>query len=87
MHYTWQDLVLAASLFGFNVALLPSIFSKHKPALTTSLLTALFQLAGFAVYINLALWYSAAMSFVNFTLWSILSIQKLKFCSRAKSRY
>jgi hypothetical protein len=76
MHYQWQDVVLAISILGFNFALIPSLFSKSKPALSTSILTAFLQLAVMIVYISLSLWYSAAMSFINFALWSALAGQR-----------
>lgn len=77
MHHHWQDVVLAISILGFNLALLPTIFSKHKPHASTGIFTVLFQLSILVVYISLSLWYSAAMSLLNATLWAVIVVQKL----------
>jgi hypothetical protein len=77
MHHHWQDFVLAICILGFNIALIPTIFSKHKPHASTGMLTALFQLAALVVYLSLSLWYSAAMSLLNAVLWIIIVMQKL----------
>lgn len=78
MYHHWQDVVLAISILGFNFALLPTIFTKHKPHATTGILTALFQLSALIVFVSLSLWYSAAMSLLNASLWIVIVIQKLK---------
>ncbi len=72
----WRDIVLAISFAVFNIALIPSIISKHKPALGTSLVTATFLIPGLVVYISLSLWYSAIMTAINISLWTTLSIQR-----------
>lgn len=86
MNYQWQDVVLAISICGFNIALIPSLFSKSKPALSTSILTASLQIAVMIVFLSLMLWYSAAMSFINFALWSALAVQGLKLARRTSSK-
>lgn len=73
--YHWQDVVLATSFLVFNIALLPSVFGKHKPALGTSILTAAFLIPGLIVYANLSLWYSTIMTAINLILWVILAFQ------------
>jgi hypothetical protein len=55
MHHHWQDFVLAICILGFNIALLPTIFSRHKPHASTGILTALFQLSSLVVYISLTI--------------------------------
>lgn len=72
----WQDIVLSISFAVFNIALIPSVISKHKPAIGTSLLTTTFLIPGLIVYISLSLWYSAAMTLINIILWATLLIQK-----------
>jgi hypothetical protein len=74
---SWQDIVLAISFGAFNVALVPSVISKHKkPAFGTSLLTTTFLIPGLIVYISLSLWYAAAMTAINLSLWAILLYQR-----------
>ena len=77
MHFTWQDMVLSACILGFNIALVPTLLSKHKPHASTGIMTAAFQLICLVVYVSLSLWYSAAMALLNATLWSIIVAQKL----------
>ena len=78
MSMHWQDIVLAVSIFAFNIALIPSVIGKSKPELTTSLLTTTFMVATIVVYISLSLWYTTVMSTINATLWGVLSVQKIK---------
>lgn len=75
MHHQWQDIVLATSTLVFNIALLPSVFGKRKPALGTCLLTSTFLIANVTVYFSLSLWYAAIMASINFSLWATLLIQ------------
>ena len=87
MHEHWQDLVLSTCILGFNIALLPTLFSKrHNPHVGTGIITSFFQLIAFVVYINLHLWYSAAMGLVNAVLWSIIVAQGLGAPKRAKTK-
>ncbi|HET7320415.1 MAG TPA: hypothetical protein VFI84_02395 [Candidatus Saccharimonadales bacterium] len=75
MHH-WQDTILAVSILGFNIALVPTVFGKSKPHLSTSITTVIFLLATVVVYVSLSLWYSASMGFLNATLWTILATQR-----------
>jgi hypothetical protein len=78
MHHHWQDIVLAVSIFVFNLALLPTVKNKSKPALSTCVLTALFMLATVVVYVSLSLWYTTIMSSINALLWGILAAQNIR---------
>jgi hypothetical protein len=77
MHHHWQDFVLSICILGFNIALIPTLVSKHKPHAITGVITVIFQLAAFAVYVSLHLWYSAAMGLLNALLWTAIVIQKV----------
>ena len=85
MHH-WQDVVLAVSFLAFNIALLPSVFGKHKPAIGTSILTATFLIPGLIVYYDLSLWYSTAMTLINFLLWVILAFQGYGLVKKKSTR-
>jgi len=76
--YSWQDIVLAISIFVFNIALIPSVLGKSKPELSTSLVTTIFMTATVIVYASLSLWYATVMSAINTILWGILAFQKMK---------
>jgi hypothetical protein len=71
-----QDLILTAGSLIFALALLPSIFSKNKPALSTSLLTAVVVYIFAGVYISLNLWFTAITTLITGSCWSILALQK-----------
>ncbi len=72
----WQDLALSIGSFIFTVALIPSLRSKHKPALSTSVLTGIILLVFAAVYLSLTLWLGAALVLLNAVTWFILAAQK-----------
>jgi hypothetical protein len=72
----WQDVVLTAGSIAFIIALAPSILSKDKPALATSLLTGTVLAIYAIVYVTLSLWLTAiTVAFTSLT-WFILAYQK-----------
>ena len=74
----WQDYILTIGTILFIIALIPSIFSKDKPALATSLLTG-SVLAIFAfVYATLSLWLTTITVSITSITWLILAYQKYK---------
>ena len=72
----WQDVVIMVGCFGLAVALLPSIFSKAKPARSTCLLSAVILTAFTVSFGTLGLWLSTAAEAVAALCWYILLIQK-----------
>lgn len=74
----WQDWVLATCVLAFNIALIPSLFGKQKPRLTTSIMTATFLIPQSFVFYSLSLWYSFAMSALNAGFWSTLAYQRYR---------
>lgn len=77
MHHL-QDFILTVGTLAFIVALIPTIRSSAKPALSTSLLTLGVLLIFSAVYASLGLWFSAATAIANGACWLILAVQKLQ---------
>lgn len=73
---SWQDVVLLICQIVFAIALFPSILSKNKPALTTSVLNTVFLYIIFLVNLTLNLYGFAAGIFIVATLWLILAVQK-----------
>jgi len=71
----WQELVFTAGGFVFFIALLPSIFSKNKPAFITSLTTASFLSLFVVAFATLDLWWSAGAQALGALAWWILTIQ------------
>lgn len=72
----WQDFVLAIGQFVLASALIPSILSKHKPALASSLMLGTV-LATFAFTLaTLKLWLTVIPMSISATLWFVLAYQK-----------
>ncbi|HLC87573.1 MAG TPA: hypothetical protein VJG66_00770 [Patescibacteria group bacterium] len=72
----WQDIVLGGAQIFFAISLLPSVFSKDKPALATSIMTSLTLYVICYVNFTLNLYGASAGLFIVATLWGILAIQK-----------
>ena len=80
LYYTgvqWQDVVIGVGQWALSAALLPSLFSADKPALSSSLLTGSILLVFSAVFLTLDLWASALALCVTSVIWLVLAIQKL----------
>jgi len=73
---SWQDILLSIGQFVFAVALLPSVFSKDKPAVSTSLMTGTVLVAFAFTYSTLKLWSAATFAAVVGIIWLILFFQK-----------
>jgi hypothetical protein len=80
----WQDWVIGFSYLFFDLALIPSIRSKSKPALTTSLVTGVLNVLMSFTQITLGLWLGALGTFVNGSLWFILAYQKINEKKKSK---
>jgi hypothetical protein len=72
----WQDIVLTIGSLIFAVALIPSLLSKDKPALTTSITTGCVLLVFAFVYTTLSLWFSAISTTITGLMWLTLAVQK-----------
>lgn len=75
--YHWQDLALTIIFIVLNISLVPSVISKDKPAITTSIMTIVCLIVAVVVYFSLTLWFAAAMTIVNIALWTTLATQKI----------
>lgn len=74
----WQDIVLGGAQLFFAVSLLPSIFSKDKPALATSVMTSfMLYIIGYVNY-TLNLKGASVGLFIVASLWGTLAIQKFR---------
>ena len=73
---TWQDIVLAVGSWIFIFALFPSLFSKDKPPVSTSVLTGSVLLIYTVVYFTLHLWLSVASTGLLAVAWLALGAQK-----------
>jgi hypothetical protein len=73
----WQDVAITAGTIVLLIALLPSVLSKNKPAVSTSLMTGTVLVVFTVVYISLGLWFSAITTGITSILWYVLAIQML----------
>jgi len=80
----WQDIVIALCQIGFIFALWPSVRSRHKPALYTSLGYVVLICAISFCLLTLHLWLSAATAFAGAVEWLILLIQKRRIDKATK---
>lgn len=74
----WQDYVFALGSLVFVVALIPSIRSVDKPALTSSLLTGSILLVFALTYVTMDLWYACATTLATSACWFTLAWQKAR---------
>ena len=81
----WQQTVLALGQVVFIAALLPSVFSKDKPEIWTSIITGLVALSIAITYITMNLPVAAVSAFFNFVFWSVLALQKLRQLQKGAS--
>ncbi|MEX1027637.1 MAG: hypothetical protein WD049_06480 [Candidatus Paceibacterota bacterium] len=79
----WQDIVFSLGQVLFVVALLPSVFSKDKPALSSSLMTGCI-LATFGItYASMGLYWSAGTAAAIAATWFVLAVQKFLMNQKA----
>lgn len=81
----WQQIVLALGQIIFVIALIPSLISKDKPEIWTSIITGLVALSISITYFSMSITFAAISAGANFIAWSILAIQKLRQIKKAKS--
>jgi len=72
----WQDIIFSIGSWIFAIALIPSILSKDKPALSSSLLTASLLTVYVPTYASLGLTVSAISGGSVALAWWILAYQK-----------
>jgi hypothetical protein len=72
---SWQDLLLAIGSISFSVALVPTLRSDSKPALSTCVVTAVWLAVFTIVYATLSLWLAAVTSAVSAAMWFVLAAQ------------
>ena len=75
---TWQELVLTFGEIFFSLALIPTLLSKDKPQIWTSILTAFLAFSFSLTYLSLSLPIAAIAAIINALAWSILAIQRYR---------
>lgn len=74
----WQDWVLSTGTIIAISSLVPTIRGKHKPALSTSVVTTLVLVVFAFTYMSLSLWFSAISVTLGAIAWLILALQKYR---------
>jgi ammonia channel protein AmtB len=74
----WQDIVFMLGGFIFSIALIPSIRNKNKPALSTSLSTAIVLCIFCIAYASMGFWLAFSAQVLSTIAWIILFIQGCK---------
>jgi len=72
----WQDIILGVGQIIFFLALIPSIRSKDKPALSSSIITGTVLLVYALVFATLSLWFTVLTGIITTIFWYILAYQK-----------
>ena len=81
----WQDIVLSAGSWLFAIALIPSVLSKDKPALSSSLMTGGVLLVFAVTYMTLSLWSASVSTLLVSGMWLTLAIQKILSLRKEKA--
>lgn len=71
----WQDVVFAAGMACFALALIPTLRTKQYPARPTCVLTASILLVFAVTDFTLKLWLAGALAIVSALLWAYMAIK------------
>lgn len=72
----WQDVGIMVIQWAALIALLPTVWSKDKPPLSTSLFTGGLMLALALIFSTLSFWSSTISAFSVGVLWLFIGFQK-----------
>lgn len=73
----WQDVVIAVCQLAFIPAMLPTVFGKDKPALSTSVMNFVIVTIIASCLASLHLWFAAGSAAPIALIWFILAVQKM----------
>ena len=71
-----QDYIFTFGSLTFIIALIPSVISNNKPAITTSLLSGSVLVVFAVTYLTLQLFFTAGLTLVIALTWLFLAWQK-----------
>ena len=81
----WQDIAISVAQWAAIIALLPSVFSKDKPALSSSLLTTACVAVFFVSYLTLGLVVSTISAAFLLAMWATLAYQQWRIVRARKA--
>ncbi len=75
---SWQDTTIAFCQLLFLPSMLPTLFGKDKPALSTSVMNTIIVAIITFVMSTLNLWFSVITGTLTAAIWAILAYQKYR---------
>ncbi len=75
---SWQDWVLGVGQLVLFLALIPSLITKQKPVLSTSIISALVLSSFATTFISLQLWFGGLATTFSALAWYTLAWQRYK---------
>jgi hypothetical protein len=79
----WQDTVIGMCQLAFVPAMAPTILGPDKPALSTSVGSAVIVTIIATTMATLRLWFATTTAALLVVIWTILALQKLSIDRRA----
>ncbi len=81
----WQDWVFSVGGFVLLASLVPTIRGDQKPALTTSVMSAVLIGTFGVTMASLGLWLSAVANVANGLAWAVLAVQRYTMMKRLRA--
>lgn len=78
----WQDYVIAIAQIGFIIALIPTLFTKDKPPVSTSFMNVIILAIITFCLFTLELYFSTVTASAIAITWAIVGFQKMKINKR-----
>ena len=80
----WQDVVIATCQLAFIPAMLPTVFGKDKPALSTNVMNLVIVTIIASCLASLHLWFAAGTAVPIALIWLTLTLQTAKRSKKHK---
>ena len=81
----WQDWVLSIGGFVLLASLMPTVIGPHKPALTTSIMSATIIFIFGVTLATLGLWLTAVANVGNSIAWTVLAVQRYSMMKQERA--
>ena len=73
----WQEFVISTGQWFFVISLIPTLRSKNKPPLFTSLTTGLILLVFGYTFATMHMWNSSISTFTVGMTWEVIAVQTI----------
>lgn len=71
----WEEYLVSFGTLVLVLGLVPTVFGRHKPALSTSLVTFAVLSSFVVAFFSLHLYLAAALNTLNALVWGIIALQ------------